>query len=85
MIIEKFLVYFLLFIAIFSYPGLKNKEKPTSIFKFFSIPVFLGIVMVLLTAIKIYFVYKFLLLLVITVMFLLSYWQWGKRFRRFWK
>lgn len=85
MIFGTFIVYFLLFIVIFSYPGLKNKEKSSSILKFFSIPAFLGIIMVFLTAMKVYFIYKLLVLLFVIVTFLLSYWQWGEQLRRWWK
>jgi len=85
MIIESFIVYFLLFIVFFSFPGLKNKEKPKSLLKFFSIPALLGVGMVLLTLIKVYFVYKFLVLLIVLVTFLITYWQWRDKLRRWWK
>lgn len=85
MIFGTFIVYFLLFIVIFSYPGLKNKKKSSSLLKFFSIPAFLGLLMVFLTVIKVYFIYKFLVLLFVLITLLLSYWQWGEQLRRWWK
>ena len=85
MIIGTFIFYFILFIVTFSYPGFRNKEKSTSVFKFLVIPALLGIGMVFLTVIKVYFVYKILALLFVLVTFLLSYWQWGKQIRRWWR
>lgn len=85
MIFGTFIVYFVLFIVIFSYPRLRNKEKSSSIVQFFSIPALLGVGMVFLTVMKVYFVYKFLVLVFVLVTFLLSYWQWGDQIRRWWK
>ena len=85
MIFGTFIIYFLLFIVIFSYPGLKNQERSSSMFKFFLVPALLGVGMVLLTGMKMYFVYKFLVLVFVLVTFLLSYWQWGDKIRDWWK
>lgn len=85
MLFENFLVYFILFILVFSFPTLRNKEKPSPLVKLFSLPALLGIGMVLLTVLKIYFVYKFLVLIAALLIGLLSYWQWGKRIRRWWR
>lgn len=84
MIFENFIVYFLLFIVVFSYPSLKN-NKSRSIFKFLAIPALLGVGMVFLTIMKVYFVYKFLVLVFVLVTSLLTYWQWGDQIRRWWK
>jgi len=81
MIIGTFIFYFILFVIIFSYPGFKSKENSTSIFKLLAIPTLLGLGMVFLTIIKVYFVYKILALLVVLVTFVLSYWQWGAQIR----
>ena len=85
MIVTTFIVYFVLFIVIFSYPGLKNKEKSSSMVKFFSVPALLGVCMVFLTVMKVYFIYKLLVLIFALVTLLLSYWQWGDKIRRWWK
>ena len=85
MIIGTFVFYFILFIIFFSYPSLNKKERPNSYLKLLSIPALLGLVMVFLTVIKVYFVYKILALLFVVVMFLLTYWQWGAQIRRLWK
>ncbi|TGE32395.1 hypothetical protein [Desulfosporosinus sp. Sb-LF] len=85
MIMETFIVYFILFIVTFSYPGFRNKEKPNTLLKLLAVPALLGVIMVLLTVIKVYFVYKFLVLLFILGTFLLSYWQLGDQIRRWWK
>ena len=81
---ENFIVYFLLFIVVFSYPALKN-NKSRSLFKLLSIPALLGVGMVFLTVMKVYFVYKFLVLVFVLVTSLLTYWQWGDQIRRWWK
>lgn len=85
MIIGTFIFYFVLFIVVFSYPGFRNKENSTSIFKLLIIPALLGLGMVFLTVIKVYFVYKILALLAVLVTFVLSYWHWGEQIRRWWK
>ena len=86
MIIGIFIFYFILFVVIFSFPGFKSKENSTtSIYKMLTIPALLGLGMVFLTVIKVYFIYKILALLVIFVTFVLSYWQWGEQIRRLWR
>lgn len=84
MLFEDFVVYCLLFIVVFSFPGLREREKPRSFVKLFSLPVLFGVGMVILTALKVYFVYKFLVFLMVMLVALLSYWQWGKQIRRWW-
>ena len=81
----EFVFYFIVFILIFSYPRLKNKDKPTSFYKLLAIPALLGAVMVLLTAIKVYFLYKLFMLIFLIITFLLTYWQFGNRIRQWWK
>jgi len=85
MIIGTFVFYFILFIVVFSYPNLRNKEKSNTIFKFLAIPALFAFGMVFLSVIKVYFIYKLLLLLFVLVTGLLSYWQWGQQIRRWWK
>ncbi|MCO5386736.1 MAG: hypothetical protein NHB14_14310 [Desulfosporosinus sp.] len=84
MIIGTFIFYFILFAIVFSYPGFRNNKDKRSIFKLLTIPAILGLGMVFLTVIKVYFVYKILALLVVLVTFVLSYWQWGNQIRRLW-
>lgn len=84
MIIGTFIFYFVLFIVFFSYPGSRNKEKSNTLFKYLAIPALFGVVMVFLSVIKVYFVYKLLAIVFIFVTGLLSYWQWGKQIRRWW-
>lgn len=85
MIIGTFIFYFILFMVVFSYPRFNKAEKSSSLVKLLTIPALLGLVMVFLTVIKVYFVYKILALLFVGVMSLLTYWQWGNQIRRFWK
>ena len=85
MIIGTFVFYFLLFIIIFSYPGARNKEKSSTVFRLLAIPAILGVIITLFTVIKVYFVYKLLLLLFGFVTLLLTYWQWGDQIRHWWR
>ena len=85
MIIGSFIFYFILFIVVFSIPGIRNKEKSNTLFKFLAIPALFGMGMVFLSVIKVYFVYKLLALVFVLVTGLLSYWQWGEQIRRWWK
>jgi hypothetical protein len=84
MIIGTFIFYFILFIIVFSFSGVRNGEKSNSLFKFLLIPALFGVGMVFLSVIKVYFVYKLLALVVVLVTGLLSYWQWGEQIRRWW-
>jgi len=84
MIGETFIVYFIIFLIVFSGPKFRKKEK-LQVSKLFVIPALLAGVMVLLTIIKVYFIYKLLVLLFVLVTVLLSYRQWGKQIRRLWK
>lgn len=85
MIIGTFIFYFALFIIVFSYPGFRDKKNSSSIFKLLTIPALLGLGMVFLTVIKVFFIYKILALIVVLLTFLLSYWQWGDRIRGWWR
>lgn len=85
MIIGTFVFYFVLFAIVFSYPGFRDKENSSSRFKLLIIPALLGLGMVFLTVIKVYFIYKILALLIVLVTFVLSYWQWGEQIRRWWQ
>ena len=84
MIIGTFIFYFVLFLVVFSIPGLRNKEKSNTLFKFLAIPALTGVVMAFLSVIKVYFIYKLLALVFVLVTGLLSYWQWGEQIRRWW-
>jgi len=60
MIIGTFIVYFVLFIVVFSFPGLRNteKEKSNTLFKFVAIPTLFGVGMVFLSVFKVYFIFN---------------------------
>ena len=85
MIIGTFIFYFILYIVIFSIPGIRNKEKSNTFIKFLAIPALFGVGMVFMSVIKVYFVYKLLALVFVLVTGLLSYWQWGEQIRRWWR
>lgn len=85
MIFGTFIVYVLIFGLVISYPALAKKDRSSSIVKLLVAPVLLGAVLVFLTVIKVYFIYKFLMILFILVTLLLSYWQWGEKIRRWWR
>lgn len=85
MIFGTFIVYVLIFGLVLSYPALTNKDRSSSIIKLLVVPVLLGAVLVFLTVIKVYFLYKFVIILFLLVTILLSYWQWGESIRRWWR
>ncbi|AFM41970.1 hypothetical protein Desaci_3063 [Desulfosporosinus acidiphilus SJ4] len=78
----SFIAYVLIFALLLSYPSYKNKERSGSVIKLLVIPVLLGAILVFLKMIRVYFVYKFLIILFIALTLLLSYWQWGGPMRR---
>lgn len=82
MLIGTFLFYFIFFVFIFSSPKLKNRFKSKGLVVVFVVPAILGLIMVFLTVLKVYFIYKLLALLFAAVTFYLSYLEWGKRFKR---
>lgn len=85
MIVGTFIFYFILFLIILSYPRFNRTENPSSLLKLLTIPALLGLIMVFLMVVKVYFIYKILALVFIAVMFALTYWQWGDQMRRLWK
>lgn len=84
MIIGTFIFYFILFIVCFSLPGSRGEGKSHSVVKFLAVPALFAVVMAFMSVIKVYFVYKLLGLVFVFVTGLLSYWQWGQQFRRWW-
>lgn len=84
MIIVTFVVYFVVFILFFSGSKFGKKEN-LQVSKLIVIPAFLAIAMAFLTVIKVFFIYKIILLIFVLVTTLLSYWQWGEQIRRWWK
>lgn len=81
MIIGTFLFYFIVFLILFASPKRFNKDNRPRLWTFIAIPAILGIIITFFTALKIYFIYKFFVLLFICFIFLLTYWQWGQHFR----
>ncbi|HWQ41978.1 MAG TPA: hypothetical protein VN456_08075, partial [Desulfosporosinus sp.] len=71
MIMVTFVVYFIIFMLIYSGPKFRKKEN-LQVSKLIAIPALLAIVMVLLTLIKVYFIYKIMILIFVLVMTLLS-------------
>ena len=84
MIIVTFVAYFVIFIVLFSGPKYK-KDKNLQISKLIAIPALLAISMAFLTVIKVFFIYKIMILIFALVTTLLSYWQWGEQIRHWWK
>lgn len=78
MLIGTFSLYFILFVFIFSSPNLRKKFKYKSFLLIIIIPALLSLIMVVLDFIKVYFIYKFLVLLFIGTVAFLTYLEWGK-------
>ncbi|WP_088227875.1 hypothetical protein [Desulfosporosinus sp. FKB] len=85
MIFGSFIVYVIIFALLLSFPSFRNKERSSSVIKLLVVPIFLGALLVILKVIKVYFIYKFLIVLFIGILLLLSYWQWGEQFSRWWR
>ncbi|NMA69527.1 MAG: hypothetical protein GX958_08935 [Desulfitobacterium sp.] len=80
MIIGTFLFYFFLFIFVFSSPKkLRNREKGS--WKFLVFPAIFALVLAMLTVIKVFFIYKILLLLFVAITTLFTYWQYGAQIK----
>ncbi|MDI6878788.1 MAG: hypothetical protein QMC95_01180 [Desulfitobacteriaceae bacterium] len=82
MLIGTFLFYFILFVFIFSSPKLRNRFKSKGLLIMFAVPAILGLIMAFLTVLKVYFIYKLLVLLFAAVTFYLTYLEWGGRGRK---
>jgi hypothetical protein len=80
MAIGIFLFYFLIFVFLFL--GSRKKGEKFNYKTLLLIPAILALIMVLLSVIKIYFIYKILLIIFAAALFLLTYWHWGERIRR---
>lgn len=76
-------VYFIIFVLIFSSPKLKNKTSRQKAFYLFGLPLALAMIFAVLSVVKVYFAYKIILLLIVAIVGLLTFWQFGGKFRRF--
>ena len=81
--IIAFVLYFIMFILIFSTPKLKNKSSRQRAFYLFGLPLALAILFAVLSVVKIYFIYKIFILLIIVGVGLLTFWQFGGKLRNF--
>lgn len=77
MIFKVFAFYFALIILIFPWSKLRQKNKRINILPFIIIPGLFGLIMAMLTIIKVYFIYKIFLLFFFAITLFLSYRQWG--------
>jgi len=83
-----FFFYFLIFFLVFSVHDFKKAkgEKNGKIsLKVFLLPIILGLIIIFLSVIKLYFIYKILVLFLAFLTFLLSYWHWGKSIGKWWR
>ena len=81
-ILGAFLFYFLLFIFIFASPERIKKQNTNGLLKMLVIPAVIALFMLFLSVLKVYFIYKILVFLFLIFTFLLSYWQWGEKLRK---
>ncbi|AGA69496.1 hypothetical protein Desdi_2052 [Desulfitobacterium dichloroeliminans LMG P-21439] len=81
LIIGTFLFYFFLFLFVFSSPEkLKNRDKRWT--KILVLPAIFALLLSVLTVIKVFFIYKILLIIVAGITMLLTYWQYGKEIKQ---
>ncbi|ACL20999.1 hypothetical protein DesLBE_0374 [Desulfitobacterium sp. LBE] len=80
MIIGTFLFYFILFLFVFSSPEkLKQRDKRWT--KILVLPAVFALILAFLTVIKVFFIYKIILIIVLGLTTLLTYWQYGERIK----
>lgn len=82
MSITTFLFYFIVFIFVFSSPSLHKRFKGRGLLLVVGIPAVLALVMMVLTIIKVYVIYKLWILVFAGVTVYLSYLEWGRAGRR---
>ena len=81
MIIGTFLFYFVLLVFVFTSPG-KLKQKETNLKKVLVLPAFFAIILAFLTVVKVFIIYKIIIVLVLGFTGFLTYWQYGERIKR---
>ncbi len=81
MIIGTFIFYLFLFVFVFSSPE-KLRRRDGRFSRLFVVPALIALLMTFLTVIKVFFIYKILLLLFGGFTLLMSYWQWGDKIKR---
>ena len=79
--IIAFVIYFVIFILIFASPKLKDKSSKQRAFYLFGLP--LALAFAFLSVVKVYFAYKIIILLIFVIVGILSFWQFGGKFRNF--
>ncbi len=80
MIIGSFLFYFVLCLFVFSSPKkLRNREKGWA--KIFVLPGIFALLLAMLTVIKVFFIYKIILIIFVGITTLFTYWQYGARIK----
>ena len=80
MIIGTFLFYFILFLFVFSSPEkLKQRDKRWT--KILVLPAVFASILAFLTVIKVFFIYKIILIIILGLTTLLTYWQYGARIK----
>lgn len=80
-----FLIYFGIFVLIFWLNRSKEEGKRINYKKMFIIPAILAFFVFLLSVVKIFIIYKILLIIIALIVFILTYWQWGDRIRKFFR
>ena len=81
--IVAFVIYFIIFILVFSTPKMKDKNSRQRAFYLFGLPLALAVIFAILSVVKIYFIYKIFILLIVIGMGLLTFWQFGGKLRNF--
>ena len=81
LIIGTFLFYFVLFLFVFSSPEkLKQRDKRWT--KILVLPAIFALILAMLTVIKVFFIYKIILIIIIGITMLFTYWQYGEQIKR---
>lgn len=78
--IGLFVFYFVLFVFFFVIS--RKKEEPFNYKVILIIPTVLAFFVFILSVVKIYFIYKIILVLIGVGLFILTYWHWGASIRK---
>jgi amino acid permease len=75
-----FIFYFCIFIIFFL--SSRKKGEKLNYKTILIIPAILALLIFMLSVVKIFFIYKILMVIIFGILFLITYWHWGESIRR---
>lgn len=77
--IGTFLLYYLLFFVIITVPALNKQITKNKLFKVLLLPLVFATILAFLAVVRIYFIYKLLILVIFLILIAIAYWKLRKR------